>query len=58
MQTSQKIKSSYWNGKQEVDQPSQNVPAASNFAAFYEISAAYYTLKSSLNKSSLSFNLP
>jgi len=39
-------------------QPSQNVPAASNFAAFYEISAAYYTLISSLNKSGLRFNLP
>jgi len=39
-------------------QPSQNVPAAGDFAAFYEISAAYYTLKSLLNKSGLSFNLP
>jgi len=40
------------------NQPSQNVPAAGNFAAIYEISAAYYTLKSSLNKLGLSSNLP
>ena len=31
-------------------QPSQNVPAASNFAAYNEISAAYFTLKFINNK--------
>jgi len=40
------------------NQPSQNVLAAGDFAAIYEISAAYYTLKSSLNKLGLSSNLP
>ena len=35
-------------------QPSQNVPAASNFAAYNEISAAYFTLKFINNKCKVS----